>query len=298
MTSHDVVAFARRLLGIREVGHAGTLDPDAAGVLPLLVGRATKILPFLQEVPKSYRAEMVFGISTDTMDASGRVTAVNRDFRIPRARLMDALYHFTGEIEQVPPMVSAVHYKGRRLYELAREGRSVERPARVVRIFSLSVFDWGPVGEWIEPGDTVTLDIRCSTGTYVRSLVDDIGRELSCGACLSFLVRTESAGFALIDSLTLEELGAMLGSGKAGDVLVPLSQALRHIPTIALRDSEVGPATHGSPIRLREDDERVGGLCDLDRVKLTSGDTVIAISRLYRVPGGFVIRPDRVLHQG
>jgi tRNA pseudouridine55 synthase len=174
MTSHDVVAEVRRITGERSCGHTGTLDPDATGVLVVCMGRATRLSRFMMETPKEYEAAIVFGISTDTGDASGKVVAVSEDVKVPRKRVFEAFQRFVGDIEQIPPMVSAVRHRGRRLYELAREGITVEREPRRVTIYEIepaSLEDWPEV---VRLGSQGSMRVVCSKGTYIRTLCEDI----------------------------------------------------------------------------------------------------------------------------
>jgi len=197
-TSHDVVARARRLLGERRIGHAGTLDPAATGVLPLAVGAATRVVEYLAEASKTYLAEVTFGVATDSHDVDGRVVAVRDAAGLSGAAVEAALPPFRGPLDQVPPMHAAVKVEGRRLYELARRGEEVERAPRRVEIHALALLDWAP------PVATLLLD--CSKGTYVRALARDLGAALGPGAHLSNLVRLRTGPFALCQAITLAEL--------------------------------------------------------------------------------------------
>ena len=197
-TSHDVVGKVRRLAGTRRVGHAGTLDPMATGVLVVLVGRATRAAEFAEAQVKGYRAHIRFGVTTDTLDTEGNVLSSGGGIPEPDA-LRAILPRFTGEIEQIPPMYSAIKVGGRKLYEIARAGGEVERNPRQVNITRLDF-----AGQ-LENGDCV-LDVECSKGTYIRTLCADIGEALGCGACMSALRRTYSGGFRADDALTLGEI--------------------------------------------------------------------------------------------
>ncbi|MBI3636219.1 MAG: tRNA pseudouridine(55) synthase TruB [Candidatus Rokubacteria bacterium] len=200
-TSFDVVATVRKALGIRRVGHAGTLDPAAAGVLPVLVGQATKLMPYLADQDKEYVATVRLGVTTDTQDLSGRVVAERPvPAGLVRADVERAAAGFVGTIRQIPPMYSAVHHDGRRLYELAREGVEVERAAREVVVRAITVEDVSlPV---------LTLRIVCGKGTYVRTLAADLGEALGCGAAVGPLVRWRVGPFALRDAMPSDRLAA------------------------------------------------------------------------------------------
>jgi tRNA pseudouridine55 synthase len=201
-TSHDVVAKLRGIYGQKRVGHAGTLDPDATGVLLVGLGRVTRLLRFLQEAGKTYRARVVFGIATDSLDASGAVLE-RAEMPITREQLEQTVPAFVGDIEQVPPMVSAIKVGGRKLYELAREGVEIERKPRAVRIDSLEVVDFeaGPFPE-------ATLLVECSTGTYIRSLAADVGSALGGCAHLKELRRLRVGPFTVDDAHTLDVIAA------------------------------------------------------------------------------------------
>lgn len=199
MTSHDVVDRVRALFDTTKVGHAGTLDPDATGVLLIGIGRATRFLSYAQEAPKRYRAVAAFGATTSTQDASGDVLQ-ERPVSFDRTRLEEVVAGFEGDVEQIPPMVSAVKVGGQRLHKLARMGKEVERKPRPQTIYELSVegFD----------GAIATFDVRCSAGTYVRTLINDIGEVLGSGAHMRSLVRTEAGGFSLEDAVPLDDVTA------------------------------------------------------------------------------------------
>lgn len=212
-TSHDVVAKARGILGTRKIGHSGTLDPDATGVLVLGVGRGTKLLRYLQLLPKSYECEIVFGVETNTLDDSGEVTATH-DMDFTEAQATAAAALLTGDIMQVPPMVSAVKIDGKRLHELARQGIEVERPARPVTVYR---FDVAATDEPL----VYRAVVECSSGTYVRVLAADLGAALGGGAHLRRLRRTSVGAFTLADARPLEEV-----------TVLPLPEAVRGFPCV------------------------------------------------------------------
>ena len=197
-TSFDMVAKMRRLLGTRKVGHAGTLDPMATGVLPIFVGRATKCCDILPNQNKRYTATFQLGYTTDTLDATGRVLT-RTEVSATKEDVEKALESFRGEIMQLPPMYSAIQINGKRLYDLARQGIEIEREKRPVTIMELNL---------LSADDTqhiYQIDVACSKGTYIRTLCADIGEALGCGATMTALRRTEAAGFSIADSITLEE---------------------------------------------------------------------------------------------
>ena len=274
MTSHDVVARVRRTLGTRRVGHAGTLDPDAVGVLVVAIGQATRILSYLPAEPKEYVARLVLGVATDTEDAGGRVVAERDASPVTEEALGAALERFVGEIDQVPPMVSAVHHQGRRLYELARQGMTVERTARRVRVHSLALSDFVP-----GPRAEATLRIVCGGGTYVRTLCADIGSRLGVGGHMKSLVREAVGIFRREDALPLSRLAEEWPAR-----VLPMESALR-LPVRAVSDEEAARLLRGQAIPAT-------GVCDSDTYALTHLGRLRALAR--DVGGGGVLQPFKV----
>jgi tRNA pseudouridine55 synthase len=228
ITSNRALQTARRLLNARKAGHTGTLDPMASGLLPVMLGEATKFSADLLDADKSYRATVRLGVTTTTGDAEGEVVE-RREADIEAGAVEQALARFTGEIEQVPPMHSALKRQGRPLYELAREGIEVERAARAVRIHGLRLID--------HAGDALVLDVECSKGTYVRVLAEDIGKALGCGAHLAALRRTRVGPLAVDDSVELAALEGM-GLDARRNCLRPVDELLGTLPSVAL-DAEL-----------------------------------------------------------
>jgi len=239
-TSHDVVARTRRLTGQRRIGHAGTLDPLATGVLLLCVGQATRVVQYLMPGEKRYQVTMRLGISTDTYDSTGVATGQTDRVGFSRAQIEAALLPFKGEIQQVPPMYSALKRDGQPLYKLARRGETVEREARSVRIDSLCIIDW--------TSPDLTLDIVCSSGTYVRSLAHDLGQQLGCGAHVTALTRLASGRFLLADAISLETLSSAAEAGNWADLLHPMDTALMHLHAVAADETETKRLLNGRPI--------------------------------------------------
>lgn len=236
-TSHDVVARLRGILRERRIGHGGTLDPMATGVLPVLVGRATRASMYLLG-DKEYVAEMAFGVDTDTQDSTGQIQ-LRSDDRPTEDALADAIAHFTGEIRQIPPMTSAVKIQGKKLYELARRGIEIERPAREVCIHDISVLSFSP--------DTCTLRVRASKGTYIRTLVHDIGLHLGCYATMTALTRTFSEPYTLAQSLTLEEISLASANGGAESLLLPVDSLFASYPSVTVEEHNETLCLHGNP---------------------------------------------------
>ena len=278
-TSFDAVAIVRRRLGVRRIGHAGTLDPDATGVLPILVGEATKLAPYLVDQDKEYVATLRFGLTTDTHDVSGRVLSETPVADLTTARLEDACRAFVGPIQQVPPMYSAVHHRGRRLYELAREGIEVERAAREVVIRSIAI-------EKVD-GPRATLRIVCGKGTYVRALAADLGAALGCGAAVESLVRWRVGPFALPDAVSWSEL-----TERDGDLwprVRTVETALAGWPSVRLDGHGAAAFGHGQAADVIPAAAAEG----LVRVHDADGP-MIGVGEL--IAGGSRVKPVRILH--
>lgn len=233
-TSHDVVAKSRGVLGTRKIGHSGTLDPDATGVLVLGVGTATRLLRFLTDLPKQYVGEVVLGTETSTLDAAGEVTAVHDMAQVTPEAVVEAAAGLTGDILQIPPMVSAVKIGGKRLHELAREGKEVERPPRPVHV---SRFDIEPLDE----AGVYRCVVDCSSGTYVRTLAADLGHALGGGAHLRALRRTSVGGFDLEQAGTIE-----------APTLLPVRAAVGHLDRIAVDDETAIAVGHGRILSIEQ----------------------------------------------
>lgn len=243
-TSHDVVAKVRGLAGIRKVGHAGTLDPMATGLLVLGLGRATRLLRFIQDAAKEYVATARFGIATDTLDADG-VETEREAMAIDRADLTSALPEFTGAIDQIPPMVSAIKIGGRKLYELAREGAEVARPARPVTIHELELLGF-------EPGEhpAVEFRVRCSSGTYVRTLADDIARSLGGRAHLTALRRTAVGSLMIGDAAPLDVYIA--DPDRLPSDLLGLAAGLSDLPRVSVNDAIAARVANGAKLDYKD----------------------------------------------
>jgi tRNA pseudouridine55 synthase len=282
MTSFDVVALVRRRLGVRRVGHGGTLDPGAVGVLPILIGEATKLMPYLLDWDKEYLATLRLGLKTDTHDLGGRVLAEAPVPPLSGEALTRATRSFVGRIRQVPPMYSAIHHEGRRLYELAREGVEVPREAREVVVHAITVEEVAP--------PTVRLRIVCGKGTYVRALAADLGEALGCGAIVERLVRERVGPFELSRALPTAELGAWRPDAVWAQVLPPES-ALAGWPVVRLVARATESFLHG---------QTVAGIPST--MSSRPGRRFVAV---HAVGGGFLgvgeliggrIKPARILH--
>lgn len=225
MTSHDCVAKIRRLTGMKRVGHTGTLDPNATGVLPVCIGGATRIVEYLEKDDKTYRCTLRLGLTTDTQDIWGNVLSVAPEMEISPEQIRDAILSFRGNMKQVPPMYSAIKVGGRKLYEYAREGKEVPVAAREINIHDVIIHR-------IE-GMEAEFTVMCSKGTYIRTLCHDIGTKLGCGGAMASLVRTGSGMFQLENSISLQELAEMT-SEEIQKTLAPADKPLEWMPSISL----------------------------------------------------------------
>ncbi|MBQ5318699.1 MAG: tRNA pseudouridine(55) synthase TruB [Oscillospiraceae bacterium] len=232
-TSFDVIAKMRGILKIKRLGHAGTLDPMATGVLPVFVGRATKACDILPDHDKIYRAGFKLGLTTDTQDCTGTVTQERDPSAVTENNLLDTLERFRGEIMQIPPMYSAVSVNGKRLYDLARQGIEVEREARPVTIYRLEL------AEFDEAEKSGVLTVSCSKGTYIRTLINDIGEALGCGGIMTSLVRTTACGFSLEDCVTIEDLQREAENERNFEqYLKPVEDVFAELPKLMLHGAQ------------------------------------------------------------
>jgi tRNA pseudouridine55 synthase len=283
-TSHDVVARARRLLGTRKVGHAGTLDPDATGLLVLGVGRATRLLRYLSDQDKAYVGEAVLGVATSTLDASGEVTGTWDMGDVPRTDVRAAARRLTETVRQVPPMVSAKKVEGRRLHELAREGVVVERKAVTVRV---ARFDVAELTDASGPGEprVFTIDVACSSGTYIRSLVADLGAALGGGAHLRNLRRQSVGPFGVEEAVPIEQLSS--------DRLLPPLEVFRGRLPVKVDDEVAAAVRHGRVLPLEVLGAESSG--DLPRGPWPVVDSAGHLLAVYVPHGPGTTRPDVVL---
>lgn len=245
MTSHDCVFKLRKILHTKKVGHTGTLDPDVTGVLPICIGRATKVAEYLTDAGKAYEGEVTIGFSTTTEDASGeRVDEKKVTEYFQREQILNVLQSLTGVIEQTPPMFSAVKINGKKLYEYARAGIEIDRPSRKVTIYDLVLLDEREVFS----GGTISFRfrVRCSKGTYIRTLAVMIGEKLGYPAHMSDLIRIESAGFTLDECKTLVEIQELMDAGKEDEFLLPLERGLFHLPKLQINDTVAKKVLNGA----------------------------------------------------
>jgi tRNA pseudouridine55 synthase len=245
LTSHDCVFKIRKILRTKKVGHTGTLDPDVTGVLPICIGRATKVAEYITDAGKAYEGEVTLGFSTTTEDASGEIIESKKIERIiSRKEILDVLQSLQGEIEQTPPMYSAVKVNGKKLYEYARKGIIVERPTRKVSIYSIELLD--SRDEFV--GETLSFRFRvtCSKGTYIRTLAVMIGEKLGFPAHMSNLIRIQSASIKIQDCITLDEVEQLMLNGEIESVLYPLEAGISHLPKYQISDKVAEKVKNGA----------------------------------------------------
>ena len=265
LTSHDAVFKLRKILGTKKIGHGGTLDPDVVGVLPIAVGKATRLVEFMQDEGKVYEGEITLGYSTTTEDASGEVVAETPVLSPLDEKLVDdAIASLTGPITQIPPMYSAVKVNGRKLYEYARAGQEVERPGRQVTIYS---FERTSPISYEDRLARFTFRVKCSKGTYIRTLSVDLGEKLGYAAHMSHLTRTSAAGLQLEDSLTLEEIAEKVEAGEL-DFLHPLEIGTGYLVKVYLTPEQAEEVRFGRFIELNHSEKEVAAF---------EGDKLLAI---------------------
>ena len=258
-TSHDVVAILRKIAGQKKIGHTGTLDPDATGVLPVCLGRATKVCDLLTDHDKTYETVLLLGKTTDTQDISGEILKEHPTDHLNEAEVIKVIENFKGTYDQIPPMYSALKVNGKKLYELAREGKTVERKSRKVTIYQIHI-------KKIQL-PRVRMEVTCSKGTYIRTLCHDIGNRLGTGGCMEELTRTKVGRFELKDSLKLEELSDLAQNGRLEDALIPLDQMFSELQSVVPAEKYISKAYNGNDFfknQLSED----GKFCSGEKVRV------------------------------
>ena len=266
-TSHDVVAKLRGIMGQKKIGHTGTLDPDATGVLPVCLGKATELCDMLTDKNKTYGTVMLLGKTTDTQDVSGSVLTEGNWNDIDEDAARKCIGEFVGEYLQVPPMYSALKVNGKKLYELARQGIEVERKARPVVIYHINILEMNL--------PRIRMEVSCSKGTYIRTLCHDIGQRLGCGACMEELIRTKVSGFELADSLTLSQVQEMKDAGRLEEILVSIDDMFLEYEAVTLKKEFASFAYNGNFFLPKH-------ICE--KIELTDGKQV----RVYDEEGRFI----------
>lgn len=239
-TSHDVVAVLRKVVGQKKIGHTGTLDPDATGVLPVCLGRATKVCELLTDHDKTYEALLLLGKTTDTQDISGEVLEERDPDDLTEEEVRSCIESFIGEYDQIPPMYSALKVNGKKLYELAREGKTVERKSRKVQIHGIRILEMNL--------PHVRMEVDCSKGTYIRTLCHDIGEKLQVGGCMEELERTKVGRFLKEDAVTLDEVRQKMEQGEGAELFTPLDQIFAELPAVTVTDAKAWMSYNGNDL--------------------------------------------------
>lgn len=239
-TSHDVVAVLRKVVGQKKIGHTGTLDPDATGVLPVCLGRATKVCELLTDHDKTYEALLLLGKTTDTQDISGEVLEEKDPAHLTEEEVRSCIESFIGAYDQVPPMYSALKVNGKKLYELAREGKIVERKSRRVQIHGIRILEMNL--------PHVRMEVDCSKGTYIRTLCHDIGEKLQVGGCMEELERTKVGRFLKEDAVTLDEVRQKIEQGEGAELFTPLDQIFAELPAVTVTDAKAWMSYNGNDL--------------------------------------------------
>ena len=258
-TSHDVVAILRKIAGQKKIGHTGTLDPDATGVLPVCLGRATKVCDLLTDHDKTYETVLLLGKTTDTQDISGEILKEHPTDHLNEVEVTKVIENFKGTYDQIPPMYSALKVNGKKLYELAREGKTVERKSRKVTIYQIHI-------KKIQL-PRVRMEVTCSKGTYIRTLCHDIGNRLGTGGCMEELTRTKVGRFELKDSLKLEELRDLAQNGRLEDALIPLDQMFSELQSVVPAEKYISKAYNGNDFFKNQLSEE-GKFCSGEKVRV------------------------------
>lgn len=279
MTSHDVVAYIRKLTGIKKVGHTGTLDPLAVGVLPICLGKATKASNYIANGTKTYRTELKLGVTTDTGDAEGNVTSqCDWNTHINKHNFYNTidriLKEFVGQSTQMPPMYSAVKIQGRKLYELARSGKQVEREPRKIEIYDIKVVDYS------SDEGTILFDVTCSKGTYIRVLCEDIGKKIGCGAYMTYLIRTNVSGFNIRNAITLEQLKLMVDQNELSKGIIPIETVfLDYQKYVIMQSDEQKRFMNGAKININTNKLQIN---DVDFMRIYFDNKFIGIAKLIK----------------
>lgn len=239
-TSHDVVAVLRKVVGQKKIGHTGTLDPDATGVLPVCLGKATKVCELLTDHDKTYEALLLLGKVTNTQDISGEVLEEKDPGQLTEEEVHSCIESFVGEYDQIPPMYSALKVNGKKLYELAREGKTVERKSRKVQIYKIQILEMNL--------PYVRMEVECSKGTYIRTLCHDIGEKLQVGGCMADLKRTKVGRFLIKDAVTLDEVRQKMEQGEEAEILTPLDQIFTELSTVTVMDTKAWMSYNGNDL--------------------------------------------------
>ena len=290
-TSHDVVAVLRKVVGQKKIGHTGTLDPDATGVLPVCLGKATKLCDLLTDKNKTYEAVLLLGKTTDTQDITGEVLEEKSTEALTEEKVREAIEGFIGDYEQIPPMYSALKVNGKKLYELARAGVEVERKPRRIKINSLRVNDINLEDDI----KTVTITVDCSKGTYIRTLCQDIGEKLGCGACMMELIRTRVGDFLIDDTLTLNQIAAYMIKGEMEEHIISIDSMFPSYTRLTVDEAYNKLLYNGNKLPLEAVVNEDCEFLDMEKFRIyDSGNTFVGIYQY--IAGQFVL--EKMFYEG
>ncbi len=282
MTSHDVVSFVRRQLKMKRIGHTGTLDPDATGVLPILVGNATKLSDLIMADEKKYKARVILGITTTTDDTSGEIIE-KKPVDVQKEQIIKAIEKFVGEIEQIPPMYSAIKVDGKKLYQLARRGEEIERKPRKIMIYSIKILNFD--------GISFDMEVHCGKGTYIRALCRDIGDSLGTGAAMGELERIKSGVFTKETAYTLEEIEKAVQSGEIKKLLIPTDDVLGEFLRVDVSQDYAQKIKNG--IRLRPEQLRIKEYTENDIFKIYENDILLCLLKVKYCDGQLLLAMEK-----
>lgn len=282
MTSHDIVSNLRKILKTKRIGHTGTLDPNASGVLPICIGKGTRVAEYLLDIDKEYISELTLGIRTDTQDSDGAVIDYSNN-STSEEKIRRVVKNYIGNIQQLPPMYSALKYKGKKLYELAREGKTVERKHRDITIYDLNILN-------IEDNKRILFQTKCSRGTYIRTLCDDIGMDLGTYGYMSYLIRVAVGSFNIQDSYSIDYIKT-LNKEDITKILIPMDRALEHMDLINIRDDLYSKLINGVLIRMDEQEQLSIG----KPLRVYCKDTFIGIGSIIAKDSYLCLKMNKVL---
>ncbi len=287
MTSHDVVSFIRKTINIKRVGHTGTLDPNAAGVLPICIGKATRVVQYFDDFKKVYRAELTLGYETNTQDKYGDIIGSTNISDTTFEDIEKVFNMFKGKINQVPPMYSALKHKGRKLYELAREGKTVERKPREIVIHDITILK-------NYDNKRILFDVECSKGTYIRTLCNDIGKKLGTLGCMTFLLRNQVGDFKIEDAYTIEEIQEYASSNRLDSILIPIDSVLKHFNSINLDKNYYDTLKNGGKIEISNYIMDTN-YSDAERgIRVYCNNLFIGIGLIEEIFDGVILKMDKV----
>lgn len=287
MTSHDIVSLIRKTINIKRVGHTGTLDPNAAGVLPVCIGKATRVAQYFNDFDKIYRAELTLGYETDTQDKYGEIIREANTSSITNYDIEKVFNLFKGKINQTPPMYSALKYNGKKLYELAREGKIVERKPREVVIHDITILK-------NYDNKRILFDVKCSKGTYIRTLCNDIGKKLGTLGCMTFLLRSQVGNFNLENSYTIEEIQEHVSNNRLDNILIPMDSVLKHYDFIEADKDYYDILKNGGKIELSNYYQNLYSNDSKNLLRVYCNDMFIGLGLIEKTSKNIMLKMDKV----